>query len=199
MAVNAEQVKELRGATGAGILDCKKALEEAGGDFDKAAEILRKRNQATAVKKMSREARDGRVAVYLHGEGRIGVLLEVNSETDFVARSEVFNQFVKEVCLQIAAMSPVAVSREDLPADLVEKQKEIFAAQVAAQKKPPEIIARIVEGKLAKWYAEACLLDQTYIRDDSKTVRDLLTEVVGRTGENVRIRRFVRYELGEGL
>lgn len=199
MAVTAEQVKELRNATGAGILDCKKALEEAEGDFDKAAEILRKRNQATAVKKMSREAKDGRVAVYLHGEGRIGVLVEVNSETDFVARSEVFNQFVKEVCLQVAAMAPLAVSREDLPADVVEKQKEIFAAQVADQKKPPEIIARIIEGKMAKWYAEACLLDQPYIRDDSKTVRDLLTEVVGRTGENVRIRRFVRYELGEGL
>ncbi len=199
MAVTAEQVKELRSATGAGILDCKKALEEAGGDFDKAAEILRKRNQATAVKKMSREAKEGRVAVYLHGEGRIGVLVEVNSETDFVARSEVFNQFVKEVCLQVAAMAPLAVSREDLPADLVERQKEIFAAQVADQKKPPEIIARIIEGKMAKWYAEACLLDQPYIRDDTKTVRDLLTEVVGRTGENVRIRRFARYELGEGL
>ncbi len=199
MAVNAEQVKELRNATGAGILDCKKALEEAAGDFDKAGEILRKRNQATAVKKMSREAREGRVAVYLHGEGRIGVLVEVNCETDFVARSEVFNQFVKEVCLQVAAMSPVAVSREDLPADLVEKQKEIFAAQVADQKKPPEIVARIIEGKMSKWYAEACLLDQTYIRDETKKVRDLLTEVVGRTGENVRIRRFARYELGEGL
>lgn len=199
MAVSAEQVKELRNATGAGILDCKKALDEAAGDFDKAAEILRKRNQATAVKKMSREAKDGRVAVYLHGEGRIGVLVEVNSETDFVARSEVFNQFVKEICLQVAAMAPIAVSREDLPADLVARQKEIFAAQVADQKKPPEILARIIEGKMSKWYAEACLLDQTYIRDDTKTVRDLLTEVVGRTGENVRIRRFVRYELGEGL
>lgn len=199
MAVSAEQVKELRNATGAGILDCKKALEEAAGDFDRAAEILRKRNQATAVKKMSREAKDGRVAVYLHGEGRIGVLVEVNSETDFVARSDVFNQFVKEICLQVAAMAPIAVSREDLPADLVEKQKEIFAAQVADQKKPPEILARIIEGKMAKWYAEACLLDQTYIRDDTKKVRDLLTEVVGRTGENVRIRRFARYELGEGL
>ncbi len=199
MAVSAEQVKELRAATGAGILDCKKALEEAGGDFDKAAEILRKRNQATAVKKMSREAREGKVAVYLHGEGRIGVLVEVNSETDFVARSDVFNEFVKEVCLQIAAMAPIAVSREDLPADLVEKQREIFAAQVADQKKPPEVVARIIEGKMAKWYAETCLLDQPYIRDESKTVRDLLTEVVGRTGENVRIRRFARYELGEGL
>lgn len=199
MAVTAEQVKELRNATGAGILDCKKALEEANGDFDKATEILRKRNQATAVKKMSREAKDGRVAVYLHGEGRIGVLVEVNSETDFVARSDVFHEFVKEICLQIAAMAPIAVSREDLPKELVEKQKEIFAAQVADQKKPPEILARIVEGKMAKWYSEVCLLDQTYIRDETKKVQDLLTDVVGRTGENVRIRRFVRYELGEGL
>jgi len=199
MAISAEQVKELRTATGAGILECKKALEEASGDFDKAVEILRKRNQATAVKKMSREAKDGKVAVYLHGEGRIGVLVEVNSETDFVARSDVFNEFVKEVCLQVAAMAPLVVSREDLPADLVEKQKEIFAAQVADQKKPPEVVARIIEGKLAKWYSEVCLLDQTYIRDDTKKVRDLLTEVVGRTGENVRIRRFARYELGEGL
>lgn len=199
MAVSAEQVKELRAATGAGILDCKQALEEAQGDFEKAADILRKRNQATAVKKMSREAKDGKVAVYLHGEGRIGVLVEVNSETDFVARSEVFNQFVKEVCLQVAAMSPIAVSREDLPADLVAKQREIFEAQVSDQKKPPEIVSRIIEGKMSKWFAEACLLDQPYIRDESKTVRDLLTEVVGRTGENVRIRRFARYELGEGL
>lgn len=199
MAVTASQVKELREATGAGILECKKALEEAQGDFEKAVEILRKRNQAIALKKMSREAKDGKIASYIHGEGRIGVLVEVNSETDFVARSDVFNHFVKEICLQIAAMAPIAISREDLPKELVEKQKEIFEAQVADQKKPPEILARIVEGKMAKWYSEVCLLEQAYIRDETRTVRDLLNEVIARTGENIRIRRFVRYELGEGL
>jgi len=199
MAISAENVKELRAMTGAGILDCKKALEAADGDMTKAIEVLQKRNQATAVKKMNREAKEGKISAYVHGEGRIGVLVEVSSETDFVARSELFDGFVKEVCLQIAALSPKWVKPEEIPADILAHQREIFDAQVAEQKKPPEILAKITEGKLKKWYGDVCLLEQTYIRDDKKTFKDVLTEVVGRTGENINVRRFVRYELGEGI
>jgi len=199
MAFTAQQVKELRERTGAGILDCKNALAETDGDMEKAIEVLRKRNAVVAVKKISREAKDGLVQTYVHGEGRIGVLVEVNSETDFVARSDDFRTFVKEICLQIAAMSPLFVNREEIPAAEVEKQKEIFLAQIGETKKPPEVIARIVEGKLNKWYSEVCLMDQAYIRDDSKTVRDLQNEIIARCGENIRVRRFARYALGEGL
>jgi elongation factor Ts len=199
MAVSSEMVKELRSMTGAGILDCKNALEGSDGNMEKAIEWLKKRNAAVAVKKVSRDAKDGKIASYIHGEGRLGVLVEINSETDFVARSDDFNGFVKEICLQIAAMSPTYVVREEVPAELVEKQKEIALAQLGETKKPAEVLARIVEGKLAKWYGEICLMEQTYIRDDSKTVRDLLTDVIGRCGENIRVRRFVRYNLGEGL
>lgn len=199
MGISAQSVKELRTATGAGILDCKTALEESEGDFDKAVEYLKKKSQATAVKKQSREAREGQVATYVHGEGRIGVIVEINSETDFVARSEPFTEFLKEVCLQVAAMAPQAVERDHLSEEIIAKQKEIFEAQMEGQKKPPEIIEKIIEGKLNKWYKEVCLLDQGYIRDDSKSVKDLLMEVIGKCGENIRIRRFDRYELGEGL
>ena len=199
MAVSAETVKELRNMTGAGILDCKKALEEAEGDLEKAIDLLKKRNQAVAVKKLSREAKDGLVSSYVHDGGRIGVLVEINSETDFVARSEAFAAFVKEICLQIAAMAPLYVNRTEVPADVLAKQKEIFLAQMEGINKPAPVLEKIVEGKLAKWYGEVCLVDQTYIRDDSKTVQDLLPDVIGRCGENVRIRRFTRYALGEGL
>lgn len=199
MAFTAQQVKELRERTGAGILDCKNALAETDGDMEKAIEVLRKRNAAVAVKKVSREAKDGLVQTYVHGEGRIGVLVEVNSETDFVARSDDFRAFVKEICLQVAAMAPLFVSREEIPATEVEKQKEIFLAQIGETHKPPEVIARIIEGKLNKWYSEVCLMDQAYIRDDSKTIRDLQNEIIARCGENIRVRRFARYALGEGL
>ncbi len=199
MAVSAESVKELRNMTGAGILDCKKALEEAEGNMEKAVEVLKKRNQAVAVKKLSREANDGQVSSYVHDGGRIGVLVEINSETDFVARSEAFSAFVKEICLQITAMAPLYVDRTEVPADVLAKQKEIFLAQMEGINKPPAVLEKIVEGKLSKWYAEVCLVDQTYIRDDTKTVKDLLTDVIGRCGENVKIRRFTRYALGEGL
>jgi len=199
MGYTAQQVKELREMTGAGILDCKNALAETDGDMAKAVDVLRKRNAAVAVKKLSRDAKDGLVQTYVHGEGRIGVLVEVNSETDFVARSEDFRNFVKEICLQIAAMAPHYVSREEIPASEVEKQKEVFLAQMADTRKPPEVLAKIVEGKLGKWYSEVCLMDQAYIRDDTKTVRDLQNEIVARCGENIRVRRFTRYALGEGL
>lgn len=199
MAVSSELVKELRNMTGAGILDCKKALEESDGVMEKAIEWLKKRNASVAVKKTSRDAKDGKIASYIHGEGRIGVLVEINSETDFVARSDDFNGFVKEICLQIAAMAPLYVVREEVPADLVEKQKEIAVAQIGETKKPAEVVARIVEGKMNKWYGEICLMEQAYIRDDKKTVKDLLTDVVGRCGENIKVRRFSRYSVGEGL
>ncbi len=199
MAVDSKMVKELREMTGAGILDCKNALEASEGNLDGAVEYLRKRNAAVAVKKMNREAKDGKVASYIHGDGRIGVLVEVNSETDFVARSDDFQSFVKEICLQIASMNPKWVKPEDVPAEEIAKQKEIFLAQMADVKKPDEVKAKIVEGKMAKWYTEVCLLEQEYIRDNSKKVKDVMTEVVGRCGENMRVRRFARYELGEGL
>ena len=196
MAVNAELVKQLREQSGAGILDCKKALDETGGDLAKAAELLRQRNQAVAAKKQSREAKDGKVASYIHGDGRIGVLVEVNSETDFVARSDMFAEFVKEVCLQIAAMNPKFVSRDDVAPEELERLREAFKAEALAAGKPPQVAEKIVEGKLAKWCADSCLLDQTYIRDETRKVKDLLTEVIGRCGENVKVSRFVRYALG---
>jgi len=199
MEITAQMVKELRERTGAGILACKEALQEAGGDMEKAMQILQIRNQAIATKKSGREAKEGSIASYIHGEGRIGVLVEINCETDFVARSDVFKAFVHEICLQIAAASPIAISKEDLPSELVEKQREVFKAQAMEQKKPPEVMEKIVEGKMNKWYSEVCLLEQPYIWDEKRTVRELLNEVIAKTGENVRIRRFVRYELGEGI
>lgn len=200
MAVTSEMVKELRATTGAGILDCKKALEETDGDFQKAIEVLQKRNAAVAVKKQSRDAKEGKVATYVHGEGRMGVIVEINCESDFVGRSDQFTAFVKEVCLQIVAMSPIYVSREQIPEDIAAKQREIALAQLGdISKKPAEIQEKIIAGKLEKWYSEVCLVDQVYIRDDSKKIKDLLTELIGRCGENVKIRRFSRYALGEGL
>lgn len=199
MAIDSKLVKELREMTGAGILDCKNALESSNGDMNGAIEYLKKRNQAAVVKKMSREAKDGKIASYIHGDGRIGVLVEINSETDFVARSEGFQDFVKEIMLQITSMNPKYLKPEDIPEADLAAQKDIFMGQMEDVKKPEEVKAKIIEGKLAKWFTEVCLLEQPYIRDDSKKVKDLLTEVVGRCGENIRVRRFMRFELGEGL
>jgi len=199
MAIDSKLVKELREMTGAGILDCKNALEASNGDIDGAVEHLRKRNAAVAAKKINREAKDGKVAAYIHGDGRIGVLVEINSETDFVARSDDFQSFVKEVCLQIASMNPKWIKPRHSRRREMAKQKELFLAQMAEINKPEEVKVKIVEGKLAKWFTEVCLLEQPYIRDDSKKVKDIMTEVVGRCGENMRVRRFARYELGEGL
>jgi elongation factor Ts len=293
MAISSELVKELRNMTGAGILDCKKALEETDGDLGKAVEVLQKRNQAVAVKKMNREAKDGKVAAWVSPDGRLGVLAEVNSETDFVARADDFVAFVGQVCehvakaapasvdaayeqsfvaeptktlkqamtdvvgrvgenlrvrrferyetagkiatyihgggrigvmvevtadkpeavgtedfaslckeayLQVAAMSPICVTRADLPADVVAKQKEIAMAQLGdISKKPPQIQEKILEGKLGKWYSEACLLEQTYIRDDAKKFQDVVAETSKKLGATVTVKRFARYGLGEGL
>lgn len=197
--ITAVMVKELRDRTQAGMVDCKKALEECKGDMEKAMEYLRKKGLARAQKKAGRIATEGVVGSYIHGEGRIGVLLEVNCETDFLARTPEFATLVKEVAMQIAASSPLVVSSEDLPQELVEKEKEIRAAQLEGQGKPAKIISQIVEGQIKKWMSEVCLLEQAYNRDRDRTIREIIQELSGKTGENIAVRRFVRFELGEGL
>ncbi len=197
MAVTMDQIKELRAATGAGIMDCKNALVEADGDFDKAVEILRKKGLAKAAKRANREASEGVIELYSHGDGRVGVMVEVNCETDFVARSEAFRKFAHEVALQIAAMSPQYVSEEDIPEDVLAREREIAREQALREGKPEKIVERIVEGRLKKFKDEVCLLNQAYIRDDKITIRDLLNQNIAAIGENIVIRRFVRWELGE--
>jgi elongation factor Ts len=197
--VNATQVKELREKTGAGMMDCKKALAEAGGDFAKAEEVLRKKGLAAAAKKSSRAATEGAVASYIHMGGKIGVLVEVNCETDFVARTEGFQSLVKDIAMQIAAAAPQYVRREEVPQDLVQKELEIAKAQMRDQKKPEAILEKIAQGKLEKFYEQTCLMDQLFVKDDKKTMKDVLTDAVAKIGENIQIRRFARYVLGEGL
>ncbi len=197
MAVTVEQIKKLREATGAGVLDCRKALEEAGGDFDQAVEILRKKGAAKAAKKAGREAREGVIDVYTHGEGRIGVMVELNCETDFVARTPEFRELAHEIALQIAAMSPRYVSEEDVPEEVLEKEREIARERARAQGKPEQVLDRIVEGMINKFLDEVVLMRQTYIRDETKTIRELITEAIARMGENIVVRRFIRWELGE--
>jgi elongation factor Ts len=199
MSISASQIKELRGKTGAGILDCKKALGAVDGDFEKAVDWLRTKGIAKAAKKSTRAATEGSVFSYIHGGGRLGVLLEVNCETDFVARGDVFQTFVKDVSMHIAAASPSWVRREDAPTDEVSREKSIFLQQAIDSGKPEHIAEKMVVGKLNKYYAENCLLEQAWVKDDSKTIEQLQTEVVTQTGENVRIRRFTRWSLGEGL
>jgi len=197
MAVTTKQIKELRDATGAGMMDCKEALVHADGDFDKAVDFLREKGLAKAAKRAGREASDGVVEVYTHGDGRIGVLVEVNSETDFVARSEAFRTFAHEVALQVAASSPLCVSIEQLPEEALERERNVARNQAIEEGKPENILDRIVEGRLEKYKDEVVLLRQTYIRDSSLTVQDLLSEAISSIGENIVIRRFVRWELGE--
>ena len=197
MAVTVEQIKKLREITGAGILDCRKALEESGGNFDQAVEILRKKGAAKAAKKAGREAREGVIDVYTHGEGRIGVMVELNCETDFVARTPEFRELAHEIALQIAAMAPRYVSEEDVPEEVLAKEREIARERARAQGKPEHVLDRIAEGMINKFLDETVLLRQTYIRDDSKTIRDLITEAIAKLGENIVVRRFVRWELGE--
>ncbi len=197
--ITAGMVKELRERTGAGMADCKKALVETAGDMDKASEFLRKKGLAAAAKKATRIATEGVVASYIHSNSRVGVLLEVNCETDFVARGEAFQGFAREVTLQIAAMSPQYLAIEDVPADVVEKERGIRLEQARQAGKPDNVVARIVDGQIAKWQKEICLYEQTWVKDDKRTIRDLQNELIAKTGENCRIRRFTRYELGEGL
>lgn len=197
MAVSTELIKELREKTGVGIMDCKKALIECNGDIEKAIEYLRKKGIATAQKRGGRTAKEGQVYAYIHPGGKIGVLVEVNCETDFTARTDDFKNFVKDIAMQIAAQNPIAVKREDIPQEVIEKEKEIYASQAREQGKPEKVIDKIVEGKLKKFYTEACLLEQPFIKNPDITVQDLLNELMAKTGENIVIRRFVRYQLGE--
>ena len=197
--VSAQLVKELREKTGAGMMDCKKVLAEAGGDFAKAEELLRKKGLAAAAKKSSRAATEGAVASYIHMGGKIGVLVEVNCETDFVARTDGFTALVKDVAMQIAAAAPQWVRREEVPADVVAKELEIAKAQMRDQKKPEAILEKIATGKLEKFYETHCLLEQLFVKDDKKKIQDVLTEAVAKIGENIQIRRFARFVLGEGL
>ena len=197
--ISANAVKELREKTGAGMMDCKKALAEAGGDFAKAEEVLRKKGLSAAAKKAARAATEGAVGSYVHMGGKIGVLVEVNCETDFAARNEAFQTLVKDVAMQIAASSPLYVRREEVPADVVAKELEIAKAQAREQKKPEPIIEKIAQGKLDKYYKEVCLLEQPFVKDDKKSVQDMITEQVAKIGENIQVRRFARFMLGEGL
>ncbi|MGH7997641.1 MAG: translation elongation factor Ts [Opitutaceae bacterium] len=192
--ITAQMVNDLRGRTGAGLLDCKKALTEADGNAEEAITILRKKGAASAAKKADRATKEGLIESYIHLGGKVGVLIEVNCETDFVARNDEFRAFVKDLCLQIAAASPLHVSRDQVPEADLAKEREIAAAQV--QGKPPAAIQKIVDGKLEKFYSTVCLLDQPFVKQDDKTVKEILTEKIAKTGENIQVRRFVRFQLG---
>jgi len=195
--ITTQMIKELREKTGAGIVDCKKALVEAGGDMEKAVEILRKKGAAKAAKKAERATAEGAVFSYIHGGGKVGVLVELNCETDFVARNETFKELGHEIAMQIAAMSPEYVSKEEVPAEVIEKEKEVLREQALAEGKPEHIVEKIVEGRLAKFYSEKCLLEQPWIKDDSKTIKDLITDYITKLGENIKVRRFARFEVGK--
>ena len=197
MAITADLVKQLRDKTGAPMMDCKKALTESNGDEAKAIDWLRQKGLATAGKRAGRTASMGAVASYIHMGGKIGVLIEVNCETDFVAKTDDFQGFVKELGMQIAAANPQYLKREDVPADVVEKEKEIYAKQMEGSGKPPQVIVKITEGKLNKWYGEVCLMEQAWVRDDKKTIDALLKELIGKLGENIVVRRYARFQLGE--
>ncbi|MFO0584816.1 MAG: translation elongation factor Ts [Anaeromyxobacter sp.] len=197
--ITAKVVQELREKTGAGMMDCKKALTEAGGDFAKAEEVLRKKGLAAAAKKSARAATEGAVASYIHMGGKIGVLVEVNCETDFVARTEGFQTLVKDLAMHIAAAAPLYVRREEVPAEIIKLELEIAKAQMKDQKKPEAIMEKIATGKVEKYYEQFCLLDQAFVKDDKKKISEVLTDAVAKIGENIQIRRFSRYVLGEGL
>jgi elongation factor Ts len=192
--ISAQAVADLREKTGAGLLDCKKALTEANGNVEEAITILRKKGAASAAKKAERATKEGVVESYIHVGGKVGVLIEVNCETDFVARNDAFRAFVKDLCLQIAAASPLYVSREEVPEADLTKERDIAAAQV--QGKPPAAVQKIVEGKLEKFYSTVCLVDQPFVKLPEKTVKEMLTEQIAKIGENIQIRRFVRFQLG---
>lgn len=191
-------VKELRDKTGVGMMDCRKALQETNGDVEKAIDYLREKGLSKAAKKASRIAAEGIVESYIHG-GRIGVLVEVNTETDFVAKNEDFKAFVKDLAMQVAASNPQYVSREEVPAEVIEHEKEVLKQQAVNEGKPEEIAHKMVEGRIKKYYTEVCLLEQPFIKDPDKSVQDLLNDLITKIGENIKVRRFTRYEVGEGL
>lgn len=197
--VTAAMVKELRERTGAGMMDCKKALEKTNGDIEKAIDLLREKGLAAAAKKVGRITAEGIVDSYIHMGGRIGVLIEVNCETDFVAKTDDFKAFVKNMAMQVAASKPLYVCREEVSASTIEKEKQILTQQALNEGKPEHIVNKMVEGRIKKYYEEVCLLEQPYIRDPEVSVQQILTETVAKIGENISIRRFARYEMGEGL
>lgn len=199
MNISAQMVKELRTKTSAGMMDCKKALKATDGEIEKAIEYLRKKGMDAASSKLSRKALNGIVGSYIHLYGKIGVLVEVNCETDFVANTKEFKEFVKDIAMQIAASSPKFITREDVSNDIIEKEKEIFYAQVEKSGKPAQIIEKIVEGKLVKYFKENCLKEQVFIRDNNKNINQLLLELIAKLGENIVIKRFARFQLGEEI
>ncbi len=196
MAITATQVQDLRKVTGAGMMECKKALEEAGGDEEKAIELLRKRGAMKAAKRMGRETREGLVQAYIHMGGKLGVLVEINCETDFVARTDQFQQLVKDVAMHIAAANPDVVSREQVSAESLEKEREIYLEQSRQSGKPENVLNKIVEGRMEKYYQEVCLLDQPFVKNPDITVGQLVQEAISQLGENVQVRRFARFQLG---
>jgi len=195
--INATMVKQLREKTGAGMMDCKKALQEVEGDIDKALEFLRKKGLATAQKRAGRAMSEGAVQSYIHMTGKLGVLVEVNCETDFVAKNEDFQEFAKNIAMHIAASNPLGIKPEDIPKEIVENEKEIYRAQALDMGKPENILDKIIEGKLKKFYQENCLLNQPFVRDPEISVADLMNELIAKIGENITIKRFVRYQIGE--
>jgi elongation factor Ts len=197
--ITSEEVKKLRDKTGVGMMDCKKALEACGGDFDKAVEYLRKKGIEVANKRSGRQASQGMVSSYIHLGGKVGVLVEVNCESDFVAKSEHFTTFVKDVSMHIAASSPDWVSREEVPQDVLDKEKEILKEQALKSGKPEKVVEKIIEGRIGKFYSEHCLLDQPFVKDTDKTIKQLLDELMAKTGEKCLVRRFTRYQLGEEI
>lgn len=197
MDITASMVKELREKTGVGMMDCKEALKECGGDIAQAVDYLRKKGIATAQKRGGRATSEGQVQSYIHGGGKIGVLVEINSETDFSAKTDDFSEFVKNIAMHIAAANPICVDRESIPEDILEKEREIYATQARESGKPEKIIDKIVEGKMKKFYTEAALLDQQFVKNPDLTIQDLINEMMAKTGENIIIRRFTRYMLGD--
>ena len=197
MEITASLVKELRDKTGVGIMDCKKALRECEGNIDQSVDYLRKKGIATAKKRGGRLTSEGRVQAYIHAGGKIGVLVEVNCETDFSGKTEGFTDFVRNIAMQIAATNPVSIDRKDIPSDMLEKEKEIYATQAKESGKPEKVIEKIVEGKMKKFYSEACLLEQAYVKNPDISVQDLLNELMAKTGENIVISRFSRFQLGD--
>ncbi|HEY1267097.1 MAG TPA: translation elongation factor Ts [Candidatus Binatia bacterium] len=199
MEVNAATVKELREKTGAGVMDCKKALAECSGNLENAVDYLRQKGLAAAAKKATRVAAEGLVGAYIHAGGKIGVMVELNCETDFVARTPEFQALLKDIAMQVAAASPRYIRREDVPAEEVERERAIYRTQVLEQGKPEKIVDKIVEGKLDRFYSEICLIEQAFIKDPDKKVGDLMRDAVARMGENIQVRRFMRYQVGEGV
>lgn len=197
--ISAQQVKELREATGAGMMDCKKALVETNGDMDKAVDYLREKGLAAAAKKAGRIAAEGIVESYIHGGGKIGVMIEVNCETDFVAKTPEFHSFVRDLAMQVAAANPSYLSRDEVPVEILDHEREILRAQALNEGKPAKIIDKMVEGRVEKYYKENCLLEQGFIKDPDQSVTDLVNAQIAKIGENIVVRRFVRYQMGEGL